>query len=160
MLHKDSCLLRFFSWLVQPPPAHFFMVNQANALPDQPASAAVQQDTEPAQNLPHELEPIALASNGTWLHRQGKLIFSVHFMLIVSLAMLLEGFFLLSLVSIFFFGCIIVGWVSALFWCAIETFYQHVFSVFFCMLWLGFFMKKCSCTPCIVFCLLIALIFA
>lgn len=51
------------------------MVNQANALPDQPASAAVQQDTEPAQNLPHELEPIALASNGTWLHRQGKLIF-------------------------------------------------------------------------------------
>lgn len=85
------------------------MVNQANALPDQPASAAVQQDTEPAQNLPHELEPIALASNGTWLHRQGKLIFSVHFMLIVSLAMLLEGFFLLSLVSISFFGCIIFG---------------------------------------------------
>ena len=35
------------------------MADQLNALPDPSAPAGVQQVTEPAQNLPQELEPIA-----------------------------------------------------------------------------------------------------
>ena len=34
------------------------MADQPNSLPDPPAPAGVQQDAEPAQNLPQVLEPI------------------------------------------------------------------------------------------------------
>ena len=51
-------LLRFSPRLLQAPPARF-LADQPNILPNPPTPAGVQQNAEPVQNLPQELEPIA-----------------------------------------------------------------------------------------------------
>ena len=69
------------------------MADQHNALPDRTAPAEVQQNAEPAQNLPQELEPIAEQAPAPGPADEVNLLFLVHLMLRVSYAAFLVFFF-------------------------------------------------------------------
>ena len=87
------------------------MADQLNALPDPPAPAGAQQAAEPAQNPPQELEPTAEPAAAP----------------AAAPAAPVEVTFFIRF--------------SVLFWCAIQTFCQHV-SVY-CPRFVELFLKEC-----------------
>ena len=79
VLHKDSCLLRFFYRLFNRYQPAISMADQPNVLPDPPAPAGVQQGAEPVQTPPQALEPIAEPAPALGPADEVHLFFLVHF---------------------------------------------------------------------------------